>query len=386
MKTRRFDFDFKPLQVYRSISVGDSVPDRQVFSVCSGNYTPDYTMTPLCLEAAVSIIDKDMVLPAGSVNHKLANIKWHETINGTERLIPTTDAGYTIYGDGTANAGRILVKKNVEPQKPLTLRFEADFIDTRTGQLHHIALSHIIRTKAEEAMPVLELDTAPTVLYNPVRHPDRQTIVARLTIGGSVVPAASRIFVWEVMRQSGVWETAGSDILDYDVTVADDGASVTVDRTLIGDELNIRCRARYDEGGAPASVTLNDSSPMALAVITRRIPNYEEDMADVPYNIAHVPYIYPRLVVTDPLGVIPDDLVSRVFRGEWYMATNKASGTLAYSLIGTGIQPRLPTSLMSQEHGAVVGVKAVDMGPYKAWVDSDGSVITDADGAVILIK
>ena len=46
MKTKRFDFNFRPLQINVSFSVDGSVPDRQTYDADNGEYTPDYTVTP----------------------------------------------------------------------------------------------------------------------------------------------------------------------------------------------------------------------------------------------------------------------------------------------------------------------------------------------------
>ena len=50
MKTKRFDFNFKPLQLNITISVDGSVPDKQNYNADADEYTPDYTVTPLILQ------------------------------------------------------------------------------------------------------------------------------------------------------------------------------------------------------------------------------------------------------------------------------------------------------------------------------------------------
>ena len=83
MKVKRFDFNFKPLQLHISLAADGSVPDRQNYDADTDTYTPDYTLTPLIIQPAISRMDKDEVLQAGRVNHLLANIKWYEIIAGT---------------------------------------------------------------------------------------------------------------------------------------------------------------------------------------------------------------------------------------------------------------------------------------------------------------
>lgn len=83
MKTRRFDFNWKPLQLQISFTVDGSVPDKQNYSTDTQEYTPDYTLTPLIIQPIVSVIDKDEVIGAGRINHALTNVRWYENINGT---------------------------------------------------------------------------------------------------------------------------------------------------------------------------------------------------------------------------------------------------------------------------------------------------------------
>lgn len=79
MKTRRFDINFKPLQVQVSFTPAGSVPDNQNYNADTGEYTPDYTLTPLILQPIVSVIDKDDIITSGKVNSSLTNINGMRT-------------------------------------------------------------------------------------------------------------------------------------------------------------------------------------------------------------------------------------------------------------------------------------------------------------------
>ena len=69
------------------------------------------------------------------------------------------------------------------------------------------------------------------------------------------------------------------------------------------------------------------------------------------------------------------------------MATNKASGTLTYTNIGSGINPQLSTSEMAQQWGGVLGIDVKPREPVAALVDgADGKVITDSDGSIIVFN
>lgn len=382
--TRRFDFNYKPLQPSQSITVTGSVPDRQTFDANTGTYTPDYTLTPLTVRANISVIDLDGIIPSGDINSRLANIRWYATLAGKTSIISTTDPGYIIGAEGSSDAGQIQVRHNIDPALPLTLTFQAEFVDPRTGQIFRFNLSKILRSNTEAASMRFEIDTPPQVIYNPVRHNPLQVITARLSIGKEDIPASQRKFIWEVLRDDGTWSAVGDSLLDYLGEISADGSKLTVDRTLICDSLTVRCLALYDASGNPASQTVTPSTPVRTVTFVRRIPEYWFDMLDAPYNIPRTPYIFPRCEVRDTISILTDSQVSENFDVCWFMATNKAAATLTYQQIGTGIAPRLSTSLMSDSLGGVLALDVTPRQPLKA-LTVDGCILT-VDGKILLVR
>lgn len=386
MKTKRFDFNFRPLQINVCLSVDGSVPDTQNYDADSDTYTPDYTITPLALLPAVSRLDKDEILSAGRINQSLANPKWYEIIDGVRTEISTANTDYEIVTSG-GNAGRIKIKKNAQPQIPINLEFSAEYTDTRTNQIHTIRATYQIQCKnSTPYIPLLVLDAADQTIYNPLTDPEAQTVHASLRLGASECPAEKRLFVWEVFRDDGTWTEAGTDTtLDYDLDIAADTNSCTVNRSLIGTELYLRCRAKYDPNGNPADVVLSDSAPEKIVSFVRRIPKFEYDIAGVPTDIpAGLLAIAPEAKIWNANGTIGQP--ERELLPLWYVATNKASGSLVYSLVGHGATPTLPTAQVNQQYGGVYGLEVKDVGPLCAMEDSDGAVFENSDGDLILIK
>lgn len=211
-------------------------------------------------------------------------------------------------------------------------------------------------------------------------------IHASLRCGENECAAANRIFVWEKFRENNTWTEIGTDtVLDYDVQVSNDTASLTIDRSLMGDDLYIRCRAKYDRGGNPASVALTAASPERITSFVRRIPKFEFEIAGVPTNIpAGILKIAPEAKIWDVNGIIANPETELLIL--WYVATNRASGSLTYNQVGHGKAPLLPTEAMSDTLGAVFGLDVQDAGPACCWEDSDGSLFEDEDGYLLLIK
>lgn len=387
MKTRRFDFNFRPLRINVGFAVDGSVPNKQNYDADSDTYTPDYTLTPLIIQPLISCMDKDEYLPGGNINSQLANVKWYEIVGGVSTLIQSTNTGYEITANG-ALAGRIKVKKNAQPRVPVTLEFHAEYSDPRTGQLYTIVRTFVVQCRnSTKSVPQLVLDAADQTIYNPLADPDMQTVHASLRLGVLECAPANRLFVWEIYRaDTGTWSAVGSDTtLDYDVEITADGAGCKINRSAMGTELYLRCRARYDADGNPAGVALTDASPCKTVAFIRRIPKFEYDITGVPVNIpAGIEAIAPEASIWDTSGAI--EKPERELLPMWYIATNKESGTLSYEPVAHGMKPIVATAAMSDTYGAVLALDVIDVGPLCAIEDSDGAVFEDSDGNVILIK
>lgn len=383
MKTKRFDFNWKPLQLQISFAVDGSVPGQQNYNADTQEYTPDYTLTPFILQPVISILDKNEVLAAGSINHALTNVRWYEIINGVKKLIASDNTNYEITTSG-GNAGRIKVKKNAEPKVPITLVFYAEYIDNRNGQVMVIQGSYLVDCSSASDIVRVELDAAAQTVFNPLSDAQTQTVTATVWVGDRICDASKYALVWEVQDENGNWYTAGTDsVMDYDITV--DGNTATINRWLMGSEMHLRCRVKYSADGNPGSVTLTAASPQAEAVFVRRIPKYEFDITGVPYNVpAGILNVAPTAIVRTTKSDITDP--EKELLPLWYIATNKASGSLSYSLVAHGISPVIPTAKMDNNHGAVIGLDVVDRGYAGAFTDAaDGAVFCDADGSVLII-
>lgn len=366
-----------------SFAVDGSVPGQQNYNADTQEYTPDYTITPFILQPVISILDKDEVLAAGRVNHTLTNVRWYENINGTKTLITSDNANYEITSSG-GNAGRIKVKKNAQPKVPVTLVFYAEYVDNRTGQILVIQGSHLITCDSVSDQVRIELDAAEQTVFNPLTDVHAQTVTATVWVGDEICNASKYALVWEVQDENGSWHTAETDtVMDYDITV--NGDSVTINRWLMGIEMHLRCRVKYSADGDPGSVALTDASPQAIISFIRRIPKYEFDITGVPYNIpAGILSMAPTAIVRTTKGDISDP--EKELLPLWYMATNKAGGSLSYSLVAHGISPTIPTAKMDNNHGAVIGLDVVDRGYAGAFTDAaDGAVFCDAGGSVLII-
>ena len=143
-------------------------------------------------------------------------------------------------------------------------------------------------------------------------------------------------------------------------------------------------RVKYDINGNPGSIALSDASPCKVVAFVRRLPKFEFDYFGVPTNIpADLMAVAPFAKMWNANGDLPTP--ERELLPLWYIATNKASGSLSYALVAHGMNSTIPTAALSQIYGAVIGLDVIDRGPWASMEDADGVVFEDGSGNLILI-
>lgn len=378
MKTRRFDFVFTPLQLDHSVEQIGSVPSEQTYDADTGEYSPDYSLTPHVIKPSVGIIDRDGILESGNVNAQLTDLAWYQVIDGIEQTTPLTSTpnkyAITTYGD---DAGKLMWYVNAAPQKPIVLHFHAKFLDTRTNQVFNIYEEHtIICRNATLYKPVLLLNSGDR-FYNPLRDPDKQVIKASLRLGTKECETGKRQFVWEILRKTGYFTPVTAD--DLEVAISADGASITVDRSLMGTGITLRCRAKYSATGNPSAVQLSDASPYKTVSLARRIPSFDYDWQGIPDNIdPKTTKLYPTVSVSDNAGEIVNP--SKNLQFLWYTSPNLSIDIQDQRLVAHGETPTIPTDRFDPTRGGILTLDAKILAPLALAIDTDGKVFVDADG------
>ena len=377
MKYKRLDIKYTPLQVNTSKTISGSVPLEQTYDANQDEYSPDYRLTPCTLQPVISIIDRDGILPSGRVNSELTDIAWYRVENGVEgNALVTTPQKHVITSSGD-NAGKLLWYINAAQQKPILLRFKAKYLDSRTNKVHRIMMDYSINCKnATIYKPTLLLSSGDRY-YNPLRDIDKQVINASLRLGSEECAKEKRLFVWEILRDRGQFSAITAD--DLEIKVSADGTSVTLDRSLMGKRICIRCRAKFSADGNPASVDLSDATPNRIVNIVRRIPFYDYDILDtVDEVLPDTKVLNPAATISDNVGEIANP--TRELQVLWWMAPNNSIHFENAVLVGHGMSPRVPTDLLDPNRGAILALEVKDLDPLALAMDSDGKVFVDADG------
>lgn len=377
MKYKRLDFKYTPLQVNTSKTISGSVPLEQTYDANQDEYSPDYRLTPCALQPVISIIDRDGILPSGRVNSELTDIAWYRVENGVEgNALVTTPQKHVITSSGD-DAGKLLWYVNAAPQKPILLRFKAKYLDSRTNKIHRIMMDYSINCKnATLFKPTLLLSSGDRY-YNPLRDTDKQVISASLRLGSEECAKEKRLFIWEILRDRGQFSAITAD--DLEIKVSADGTSVTLDRSLMGKRICIRCRAKFSADGNPASVDLSDATPNRIVNIVRRIPFYDYDILDtVDEVLPDTKVVNPAATISDNVGEIANP--TRELQVLWWMAPNNSIHFENAVLVGHGMSPRVPTDLLDSNRGAILALEVKDLDPLALAMDADGKVFVDADG------
>jgi hypothetical protein len=383
IKSKPFSFDYTPLTVSCTITVDNTVSDEQVYNAFLSQYIPDYTVVPMALRPDVRIVDRDGLLFSGNVNSSLANITWTEVIGTTATVITSDNDKYEILSGGMDN-GCIRIKKNITPDTTVTLKFSAEYVDSRTKQVFPVSGSYLLAcNSAAPSVPTLALDIDSSHLYNPLRDTDKVRVNAALYVDGGICPVSKRQFVWDISHDGKTWENVGDSVLHYFIEVAADGTYCTVRQSLMGSKMVLRCRAKFSETGDLSSATLTSSSPTKSVTFTRRIPELQTEIvgaSDLPPTATEMEV---DLIVTDCKGVVSN--YQDVFQPVWYGNAQTEAGNVTPTTVrGYGAPCMLPTDFVSQTYGSVVGVELSDRGPLTAATDENGALLTDENGLILV--
>ena len=402
MKRKRIDFNYTPLKIMSGLYVATDVSARQTFIAATGTYSPDYAKTvtddkgvvtyvsPLVVKLTARVFDRDGIIANGPINSSLTNITFTMNDGGTVTTLQTnTDYEVITTGD---NAGTIKIKKNLPVNKAIELRCTADYIDSRTGQVHKINEYTSLFCGVDNANEHMYLDGGSS-LYDPCEYTDKGltqprevTITAYHKCGDiATTPDTDRLkFVWHKQRDTGSFTEVGSSLLDYDCKVS--GASnetITIDRSLMGDKITLRCYAVFSPTGSVADKSIGETTPMQTFTIARRMPKYDYDCSGLPSEIPPgMKSVYPTIVVTTPQGSIGNE--DELFHFLWYAGTNNHGDATPTTLVASGKTAAIDTKYIVNDNGMLLGFDVVERGAVKAVVDSDGAILVDSDGAIMI--
>lgn len=367
MIRKGFKIKAKPIKHYASIKPEAACQPMQEYDVLSGEFYPERTglaAVPLQLTPVIGYYDPDSGTNVPNAAQKLTNGHWYRFDNTSGSAFSaaneiTSGAQYAIDSvDGSPTYGQIVIRENVLPANPVTYVFRATLVPDY-GDPVQISVSYQCRTKSIEKIPQFSLDNATESLYNPWEDADI------FQIGPVLKPAvAGASYLWESFHGSS-WGALGST--HYDWAVEKSGDAVKVHRSMMQDQLRLRCTVTYTAGGKSHSQTISVS-------ITRRLPKFDPDIVGLADIQVSDRSIAPKAVVRNAKGCIVDPAGEVTVR--WYNASD--------TLIGEGLQPVIPISSLGS--ALDIGLDVRDAGGWKALETSDGKYLTDASGNLLIVR
>lgn len=364
MIRKGFAVNYLPLKTYTSMEVGTGTEPVQEYDATADVFYPDRSLSPLVLTPVIGFSDPNDGSETPNAASRLTNGHWYRLDNTTSgQLDSSTEikSGTTYIIDtlaGSATYGRISIGENVKPGNPVTYVFRATLTHPN-GEMKAVEARWQARSKAVSVIPVLSIDNATKVMYNPWGTED---VIAFNPILKPDVKGTT--YLWESLHGSA-WGALGSTLLDWAVSKSDNG--VKVRQSVMQDRLDLRCTATIPADGGSLKDTVTVS-------IVRRLPEYTPKLFGVVDVTPDVKSISPRAQI-EVGGAIRTDL-----KGELEIVWKNSAG----AVVGYGLNPVIPLSAL----GGVcdIGFDDVDTGGWKALVDDDGSFLVDDDGALIIVK
>lgn len=393
MRTRRIDFDYKPLRFLVSL-YSTGIPTKQVYNRVEDLYTPSYSDgTPLTLRPEVRVQDPDRIIMEKIVNKSLANIKYYINVDGTRKQIVSDGTKYLIFANEDDTNGTLQIKSNVVPLgKSAAIEFEAQYTDPRTNQVCSIRARISLVCDVEALNESMSLDCS-SQKYDPLQYdsainnqPDKLTIKATHRCGTDITPydADKLKFVWVKLRPDGNFTDVGTSALDYDCAVSGTcGESITVTRSLMAEGVTLKCYAIFSPKGGVASVNATDMTPVETLTFTRGVPSFDYEMIGVPQDLAPgTAVVKPQIKVITNNGTVSN--VDDVMEVRWYAGTNKGNEATSFTEIAHQQSATIPCGYIKNDKGMLIGYDVYDRGGKKAFADSDGKVLADSDGTILV--
>lgn len=386
MKVKSAKIRYRRLDVSAWFETVGDVSGSQKFYAEYNMYAPDYELVPLVIQPIVNVKDPNGIIPDGRVNESLTDMKWFEIRNKERRQITADNTDYTIIASGV-DKGQIKLHKNVPVQAPVTLEFNAEYLDVRTRELHRVVLSYMVKsTDATSASPSLYLDSPTTGIYDPIADDAVRTITASLFIGETDMTAdkSKTRFFWYRQKESGervpLAVGVDGDNLNAEVDEIDHNV-LRINQEYIGKSETFVCVAAFRTDGIPEAPDTTD--PVECTTLVRRLPKFEYELF-MPESVApDTKFVTPEAIVKIAGNVVKGARKS-LFLPKWYV---KLSGEQIYTALSekfpdTGddvFKPVIPFT-----EGMNIGLEVIDRGPMVVLYDpADNRVLTTPEDTLI---
>lgn len=372
--------------------IGGSVKQVQYADADGVSFSPNRKLVPLVLLPEIQIVDPDRILASEDVASQLVSARWYVgSVSEVTQVVLYEDetGGSTAdYALSRTYKSGLIIRKNVEPTKPVSLFFIGEYYDSRRGSNVQVNMGSLLTTTSnseEEAAPAVVISTPALWSYDPLKGMFDQTIQAYLFKNGVQVTDKNAAYFWHKVENGVSTEIDPESDYFYVSGKNADGtwkSSLVVNPEFM-EKVQFVCYAEYYTDTRPAAPSLKHK---AESIFKRRFPyslKAESLIHTGELVKASVKKIKCECVVTTNAGKVanPDEF----FFIQWY-ANAMTSGAKDVEL-GHGSIIEADRDLVMGSNSAVrpkIFFNLSDHGPYKGLTDNDGNVLTDNDGNVLV--
>lgn len=411
--TKRIRIDYAPLNV--AVSVECLTPDRPALQVfdstkASGNeYEPDREVTPSQFwpQAIVNANDGSWTNQYGNV--LLVEMHWfvddvdiaeHPDWQGTNSV---GDAYYEIDETGTNYRGTLTVRKNIDPSKQYSMRFEAVIADSRLGTRLPVKTDAFILSTEDvsEDRFSISIGDDQIIRYNPFKDKlhlyDYKVANGKIAASSAAELAATDANAYKREIQVTVYKggeviTEGFTLKLFRVNGNDSYTEMAVgtDRELLalsnsGVTLDLRIISKADY---MLRAVLSDST-VPNPQIQFSVNRYYQSFVPSPTNgTAILPSDEQRFdeVMVNSEGCIVEEPAS-ILKVEWYSTSatktnlflNEGHKTL-FTIAKTGIGKTYTDNWLD------ISVECEIKPTYDVAVDENGDTLTDENGNILIFN
>lgn len=349
-----------PLAVSVRIDLVGSVGTVQQYDAAFAEYYPTWALGGPVLRPVVTVIDPDGQASSDDAPVVVGSVKWTEIQDGTEHLLEAGTKGYRLdYGGGDWPYGQLQVMRDLEPGTQLSLRYEAQYKDPRTGQVYPLMATVLLRCESvSDSMARMMADVPDGILYNPFSSPAELVIRPELWVNAAPLPEADYGVKWGLVWEQGHVDVPGdwyavdpAELQMCDTVMEQDGRCLRVRQGLMPEGALIRCSGWWKPdddttlGYHPVTGAGGVVSYQSAGLVPRKVWSFHRDLGAVKAEIQECPEeftaavssIGARAIVTDGRrGIVENP--ARHLSLVWRVAKGKADGSQDFSgaIAGTG--------------------------------------------------
>lgn len=362
--------------------VGNYMPTTQTYDDLEPTYAPDYSIDKLSLFPRCQVIDPDSPIAAITCNPKLKSFEWFEATSAGLKAIYSggkTADGYEVIESGD-NKGQLSVGKNGKVGQARAVRFVGIYVEDGYSYKFEASMPLPI-IDASSPGTELSIDSDKAIVYNPLRAPENQTIVAKVIKGNKDITSDDRCkLLWYRRNSSGAETllTANPDCDNIEVvgiTKSPNGSitSLTINRSLIGNGQTYGVYAMYRSNKQfPSAPT--DLDARLYTTITRGFPRLYCEIKGDGLMTPNVKAQHMKVIVSDNQGVIPN--WNKHLYASWKVTKDGTETEVA-----RGEEVMLPIT-----SGASFECDIEDRGTRKVIASDTGEWLVDGDGSPITIR